>query len=62
MMDITDKKVAMATEPATSDFEKGTVEIPAADSALAFLRNEAGELVDTDEKKLVRKIDLMIIP
>jgi MFS transporter, ACS family, DAL5 transporter family protein len=60
-----EKKINTAAEPASPDFEKGTVDIPAADSALTFLRNEAGELVDTldiDEKRLVRKIDYMIIP
>lgn len=62
MTDMTDKKLAVTAERPQSDFEKGTVHIPAADSALTFLRNEAGEAVDVDEKKLVRKIDFMIIP
>lgn len=59
--DITEKKVGITMESG-SDFEKGIVEIPAADSALMFLRSQAGEVVDVDEKKLVRKIDVMIIP
>ena len=62
MTDITDKKVVVGTNSQVPDFEKGTIDIPAADSALTFLRNEGGELVDIDEKRLVRKIDFMIIP
>lgn len=62
MADTVDKKVAIAAELAPSDFEKGTFDIPAADSALTFLRNEAGVAVHVDEKKLIRKIDFMIIP
>lgn len=61
MSEITEKKPAVA-ERRPSDFEKGTVHIPAADSALTFLRNEADGAVDVDEKKLVRKIDFMILP
>ncbi|KAJ9156839.1 Major facilitator superfamily transporter [Coniochaeta hoffmannii] len=62
MADTVDKKLVIAAELSSSDFEKGTVDIPAADSALTFLRNEAGVAVHVDEKKLVRKIDFMIIP
>jgi hypothetical protein len=62
MADIMEKKTPMSIEPTMSDFEKGTVDIPAADSALTFLRNQGGEIVDVDEKKLVRKIDFMILP
>ncbi|KAK5125971.1 hypothetical protein LTR85_011326 [Meristemomyces frigidus] len=32
------------------------------DAALQFLRAEEGEVVDVDERKLLRKIDLMVMP
>ena len=32
------------------------------DAALQYLRGEAGEVVQVDEKKLLRKIDLMVMP
>ncbi len=62
MTDMAEKKGGNRTELSPSDFEKGTVDIPAADAALTFLRNGAGEVVEVDERKLVRKIDFMIIP
>lgn len=65
MADMMDKKPALSglsPGPSQSDFEKGTVETPAADSALLFLRREGDVVVDIDENKLRRKIDLMIIP
>lgn len=44
--------------------EKGHIYDPGADKALEFLRlqAESGSIVDIDEKKLLRKIDWMIIP
>jgi hypothetical protein len=66
MAEITDKKHALGAERSPSEFEKGTVDVlpaRAADSALTFLRREsAAGVLDVDEKTLVRKIDLMIIP
>jgi hypothetical protein len=62
MAEIVEKKQAMSAERSPSDYEKGTVDIPAADSALTFLRREGGDVVEIDEKKLLRKIDFMIIP
>ncbi len=47
-----------------SPVEKGNIYEPGADNALEFLRlqAESGTIVDVDEKKLLRKIDWMIIP
>jgi hypothetical protein len=47
-----------------SDVEKATFSTKGADVALEFLRiqRENGEIVEIDEKKLVRKIDFMIVP
>ena len=47
-----------------SPAEKGHIYDPGADKALEFLRlrAESGTIVDIDEKKLVRKIDWMILP
>lgn len=62
MIDIAEKKDVLSTVPSPPDCETGIVDIPAADSALTFLRNEAGEVIDVDERTLVRKIDFMILP
>jgi hypothetical protein len=47
-----------------SDAEKAIFSTPEADKALDFLRGQGdvGTVVDIDEKKLVRKIDWMIVP
>jgi len=46
------------------DPEKPTSPISGADEALKFLRREEehGTLVEIDEKKLLRKIDWMVMP
>ena len=63
MAEMIEKKPPLSPALSPTDFEKGVVvDVPAADSALTFLRREGGEVVGVDEKKLVRKIDLMILP
>lgn len=47
------------------DVETGTSIPLGADAALAFIQKQAGDLgvpADVDEKKLVRKIDMCIVP
>jgi hypothetical protein len=64
------EKSSAATERITSPstIEKGTVNVRQVDGALYFLKNDdtvdqrTGGAVTIDEKKLVRKIDFMIIP
>lgn len=57
-----DAKVYQASTTAEANNEK--VDIKDGDKALEFLRTEAevGEGEDIDEKRLVRKIDWMIVP
>jgi hypothetical protein len=50
--------------PKVGDVEKPLAQIAGADEALKFLRREEehGTLVEIDEKKLLRKIDWMVMP
>ena len=56
----------LSPSPQHSDIEIGTVEEPTrnGDEALNFLKNahNVGELTPEDERRLVRKIDWMIMP
>jgi len=56
--------IEKTTSPEIGNVEKPLAPISGADEALKFLRREEadGTIIDIDEKKLVRKIDWMIMP
>ena len=56
--------IEKTSSPEVGNVEKSLAPIAGADEALKFLRREEvdGTIVDIDEKKLVRKIDWMVMP
>lgn len=56
--------IEKTTSPHVGTMEKQVVSTAEADEALKFLRreDERGTFNDLDEKKLVRKIDWMVVP
>ncbi|TVY44230.1 Thiamine pathway transporter [Lachnellula occidentalis] len=56
--------IEKTSSPEIGNVEKSLAPIAGADAALKFLRREEvdGTIVDIDEKKLVRKIDWMVMP
>jgi len=56
--------IEKTSSPEVGTVEKSLAPIVGADSALDFLRREEVDrsIVDIDEKKLVRKIDWMVMP
>lgn len=59
------EKAAFKDTLSSSDVEAGTAIPAGADAALAFLQKQVGDSAaseDVDERKLVRKIDLCIVP
>ncbi|KAK4888446.1 hypothetical protein LTR27_012669 [Elasticomyces elasticus] len=56
-------KLGISNEPTESfDVQDEKLASKEVDTALQFLRAEEGELIEVDGKKLLRRIDLMVMP
>lgn len=65
MSSIKEKDIETSASPAESDIQAGEVkDVKNADVALSFLRHEGNvaEMTAEDERKLIRKIDWMVMP